>query len=101
MHIHGTAGIMKIGNNQVDRYRLYGILTHNSPLTAGRGWEGILLTSKAALPLTRRTASLWKRCLMASSSSFPVVLACALASFLICRTALACQPPSISTEARV
>ena len=49
---------------------------------------------REALPLTKRTLSLW--CLV--DSSFPVFLAKALASFLIWSTAFSCHPPKEGDE---
>ena len=68
-----------------------------SPSSSGRGKDGILFRRRAAFPLTSRTPNRWNRCLMASSSSLPVLLAWALASFLSWSTAFLCQPPNVST----
>ena len=68
-----------------------------SPSSSGRGKEGILFKRRAAFPLTNSTPNRWNRCLMASSSSLPELLAWALASFLSWSTAFLCQPPKVST----
>ena len=59
---------------------------------------GILLRSIAALPLTSRTPNFWNSCLMATSSSFPELLAWALAILLTWSSAFLCHPPKVSTE---
>ena len=64
-----------------------------SPSISGVGKAGVLLRKREALPLTRGTARPWYRCLILSDSSCPVCLARAELSFLICSTALSCQPP--------
>ena len=76
-------------------------IAYRSPSTSGRGKEGILFRSRAAFPFTSMTPNRWNRCLMASSSSLPVHLACALASFLNYSTAFLCQPPNASTGRRM
>jgi len=43
-----------------------------TPFISGMGWEGIQLRRRVALPFTRRTDNLWKRCFVASSPSFPI-----------------------------
>ena len=53
-----------------------------TPSSWGSGKEGILFRRRAAFPLTRRTASFWKRWAMATSSSSPVCLALAAPIFL-------------------
>ena len=50
------------------------MLIYLEPSTSGAGKEGIRLRIRAALHLTKRTPSLWNRCLV-DSSSFPVFLA--------------------------
>ena len=46
-------------------YILDGSSTCSSPYTVAKVLEGILFTRSVALPLTSRTANLWKRCRMA------------------------------------
>ena len=78
---------LRIGNRISS---IYGI-----PSISPAGWSpsGLRLTSSAALPLIRPRDSRWKRCLVASPSSWPVCLAKAEASILICLTATLCTPP--------
>ena len=74
------------------------ISSGRSPSTGGEEKEGFLLRRRAAFPLKRRTESLWKRWRRDWSSSFPELLAWALASFINSSAALLCHPPSVSTE---
>ena len=55
------------------------------------------MSRRAAFPSTSSTPNRWNKCLMASSSSLPVLLAWALASFLSWITVCLCQPPRDST----
>ena len=50
---------------------------YTSPSSSRRGKEGILFRRRAAFPLTSSTPNRWNKCLMASSSSLPVLLASA------------------------
>ena len=70
---------------------------YGTPSISPAGWSpsGLWLTSSVALPLIRPRDSRWKRCLVASPSSWPVCLAKAEASILICLTAPLCTPPTL------
>ena len=51
------------------------LLDYSSPSISGVGKAGVLFRKREALPLARRTARPWYRCLIFSLSSCPVCLA--------------------------
>ena len=70
--------------------------SYSTPSISGGGKVWIPLINIAAFPLTNRLPSFWKKCLVDSSSSFPVHLSKALASFLIWSTDYGCHPLNVS-----